>query len=46
VVALSLGALAGVGLYALVLGALSREDARLALALVSPRLERLVAGRS
>jgi putative peptidoglycan lipid II flippase len=46
VVAVILGAGAGMALYALVLGALSRDDVSLALALVSPRLERLVVGRS
>jgi putative peptidoglycan lipid II flippase len=44
--AVSLGAGAGIALYAVLLSALSREDARLALAFVSPRLERRVAGPS
>lgn len=45
-VAVALGGGAGIILYALVLGTLSRDDARLAVALVSPRLGRLVVGRS
>jgi putative peptidoglycan lipid II flippase len=44
--AVVLGAGGGIALYALVLAGLSRDDAVLALALVSPRLERRVAQRS